>query len=245
MGTTTPPPATHPAGWYPDPVAGDPTLLRYWDGAAWTTHTARVGAATPTPGTTPTPTTPATNERARRRWLVPVKWGALGAFALAAIVVGVALASGQQVKEVDPSSGKITFYSSDRTVDADVARAEIEGSQDEIDERLDELESDVRSAAPADPAVDVADFGGTWTGSNGLTYQIDQYGDLAVIQELSPFGVSAYGEGTIVGGSALFTFTAYDGTIGEAALSMVDADTITGEFVNYTWGSSFATMTRS
>jgi uncharacterized protein (AIM24 family) len=29
---------THPANWYPDP-AGDVTLLRYWDGSAWTEHT--------------------------------------------------------------------------------------------------------------------------------------------------------------------------------------------------------------
>lgn len=28
----------YPADWYPDP-AGDPTLLRYWDGANWTEHT--------------------------------------------------------------------------------------------------------------------------------------------------------------------------------------------------------------
>lgn len=27
---------TPPAGWYPDP--GEPTVLRYWDGTAWTTH---------------------------------------------------------------------------------------------------------------------------------------------------------------------------------------------------------------
>lgn len=32
-----------PADWYPDPV--DPTLLRYWDGVAWTAHTAPRAAA--------------------------------------------------------------------------------------------------------------------------------------------------------------------------------------------------------
>lgn len=29
---------SHPADWYPDP-AGDPNLVRYWDGAQWTEHT--------------------------------------------------------------------------------------------------------------------------------------------------------------------------------------------------------------
>lgn len=32
-----PPPSAVPAGWYPDPSAG---VQRYWDGAAWTEHTA-------------------------------------------------------------------------------------------------------------------------------------------------------------------------------------------------------------
>lgn len=34
----TPPPADVPAGWYPDPQGSG--QQRYWDGAAWTTHTA-------------------------------------------------------------------------------------------------------------------------------------------------------------------------------------------------------------
>ncbi|NMD55228.1 DUF2510 domain-containing protein [Tsukamurella conjunctivitidis] len=33
-----PPPPSVPANWYPDPDNGE--LLRYWDGAAWTAHTA-------------------------------------------------------------------------------------------------------------------------------------------------------------------------------------------------------------
>jgi hypothetical protein len=39
--TSTAPASTQspPAGWYQDP--NDPTLLRYWAGTAWTTHTAR------------------------------------------------------------------------------------------------------------------------------------------------------------------------------------------------------------
>ena len=44
MSSTTPPSAT-PAGWYPD--YADRTQQRYWDGAAWTTHTAPAAVAPP------------------------------------------------------------------------------------------------------------------------------------------------------------------------------------------------------
>lgn len=49
------PPAVAPAGWHPDPmVAGQ---QRYWDGTAWTTHTAP-GAALPPPTPVPAPAAP-------------------------------------------------------------------------------------------------------------------------------------------------------------------------------------------
>ena len=46
---STPPPP--PAGWYPDTAA--PELLRYWDGAAWTAHTAPMAAPPPAATTQP------------------------------------------------------------------------------------------------------------------------------------------------------------------------------------------------
>ena len=39
--------AQPPAGWYPDPQ--DATQQRYWDGTAWTGHTAAAGAASSAP----------------------------------------------------------------------------------------------------------------------------------------------------------------------------------------------------
>ncbi|MGI9598570.1 MAG: AIM24 family protein [Acidimicrobiales bacterium] len=39
-------------GWYPDP-AGNPTLERYWDGAAWTSNTRALGGEAPPPPPAP------------------------------------------------------------------------------------------------------------------------------------------------------------------------------------------------
>lgn len=50
MTTAPPPPPGMPAGWYPN---GD--VQRYWDGAAWTEHTAPL-AAPPAPAAAPAPT---------------------------------------------------------------------------------------------------------------------------------------------------------------------------------------------
>ncbi|MGW8934314.1 DUF2510 domain-containing protein [Gordonia terrae] len=44
----TPPPQSVPAGWYPDPH-GEPSLLRWFDGGAWTDHTHRIDAPPPPP----------------------------------------------------------------------------------------------------------------------------------------------------------------------------------------------------
>lgn len=45
MSSTPPPPSSTPAGWYPD--YADRSLQRYWDGTAWTAHTAPAVATAP------------------------------------------------------------------------------------------------------------------------------------------------------------------------------------------------------
>lgn len=61
MSSTPPPPSSTPAGWYPD--YADRSLQRYWDGAAWTAHTAPAVATAPPAATAsqlPTAQYPAT-----------------------------------------------------------------------------------------------------------------------------------------------------------------------------------------
>lgn len=228
-----------PAGWYPDPM-GQAGTQRYWDGTRWTTHVHPPADQRASPATEPPVPAP---RRRTSRVATGVRWGALGAFVLVVVVVAVALTSGQQVKTVDPTSGKIEFYARSEAAPAEVAD-EIEGQQDAVEDEVDELRDVVREEG--DPDARVADFGGTWRGANGLTYQITQFGDAAVIEELSPFGVSAYGEGTIVDDRAVFRYTAFDGSVGEADLTLVSPDRISGTFFSLTTGfGTPASMTRS
>jgi uncharacterized protein (AIM24 family) len=83
---------THPADWYPDP-AGDLTLLRYWDGNAWTEHTQPVPAAAQQPPPPPVqpaaqpeqPATPIASSQPTAPQATPVGGGATGGDAVAGI----------------------------------------------------------------------------------------------------------------------------------------------------------------
>lgn len=222
-----------PAGWLPDPM-GQPGTLRYWDGARWTQRVAHVGVG-PAPVAAP-------HGRPKRR--STIKWSALAAFVLVVVVVAFALSRGQEVKRVS-ADGSIEFYSSgDRAAaEPEVVRESIEAQQPEVDAQV----ADLAAAAQQSGANDaqVADFGGTWIGANGLTYVISQFGDAAVIEERTAFGTSAYGEGTVRGGRAQFFFVAFDGTQGQADLTLVNESRIEGTFLNFAFGSSPAVLTRN
>jgi endonuclease YncB( thermonuclease family) len=82
---------TVPAGWYPDPDVS--AQQRYWDGAAWTAHTAPVsappaGEASAYGSLTPPPALPPTATRKAKRSLPVWAWIVLGAVA---VLLGVVM----------------------------------------------------------------------------------------------------------------------------------------------------------
>lgn len=207
--------STYPPGWYPDPISGaDGRSLRYWDGHAWTTRTARGGEVLrsnrpPYPGP-------------RRRFSRFVKWGSVGAFIVVTAVVVYALASGQQVESVNIMKGQIDFNGTTEQTIMD--------GQTGIESRLSALEAGVRDGA-ASARTSQVDLTGSWIGANSLTYEIEQFGDAAIITEITQWGISAYGEGRVVGTEFGFDFWAYDGTQGRGYLIATDGNgSLTGTF---------------
>ena len=157
-----------------------------------------------------------------------------------------AIGRGQEVRTISPTS--IEFYSAAGGEGPgngpDVAA--IEANQAEIDARVEQLEeAAIAEEGAIAPAPDVADFSGLWLGGNGLEYRITQFGETIVIEEVSIYGTSATGEGTVVGDTATFSFIAYDGSFGRGDLRLSGSSTIDASFHNETYGvTSPATLVR-
>ena len=99
--------------------------------------------------------------------------------------------------------------------------------------------------AQATPSASGSNFSGTWRSSSGLSYTITQYDDQAVVEESSPFGLTAVGEGAVTGNAATFDYAAVDGSTGRASFRMRGASTIEASFENDSYGTSTqATLTR-
>lgn len=166
--------------------------------------------------------------------------GTVVAALFAAAGLFAALAGGQQVRSVDPGSGRVEFYSTaGATDDQDPPDIdEIESSQGALAARVDALELQAASQADHSTSSAAADFSGLWVGANGLTYSIAQFGTAAVIEEQSPYGTTAVGEGTIVGDTFRFEFGTYDGSSGEGTLTMTGPGLLSGTFFNDFFGTS-------
>jgi hypothetical protein len=207
-----------PPGWYPDNAR--PDLLRYWDGNAWTAQVM--------PRAQPPRQPPATKRKGSK-----VSWLALGGFVIGLFAVIGACHNGQALKSVDLKGGKIEYYSS--TVGKDISKGTIEDNQSQVEQRLQELESSAQAAPNEDDAL-ARDLTGNWTDTSGRAYRIDQYGAEGVIQEQSPYGVTAVGSGTVHRNRFSFEFQAVDGSSGVGELNILDQNTLRGTFTNFFTG---------
>lgn len=224
-----------PPGWYRDPTSTSPQL-RYWDGSAWG------DACRPYAPPRDTASDTANRDRPSRRSprFATIKWGALAAFILGTLVIGFALLNGQPVKDVDLGSGKVSFYSS-----ADPR--EVEQAQPEAEEAVADLEEQAREEAVTQPEFSGPDVSGTWVpvGGSGQWYEISQFGDQVVVQEVTPWGITATGSGTAVDDGVSMSFAAYNGVTGTADLRLVGPSTLQGTLTSSAYGTTPVQWERS
>ena len=212
-----------PPGWHPDPL-GPAGQMRWWDGRAWSASVQMLSA----PESAPVAPRP---KRTRR----VIGWAALGGFALAVTGTVVAISRGQDVCEVSATGVKFCD---------EAERRDVEQAQDQIGDQASQFEDDAREQGGDDQVAAGSGVAGAWTGDNGFSYLIEQWGPEAVITEVSPEGLTtATGIGTFDGQVFLFDFQAADGSIGFGELTL-SGDTLTGSFSNLAAGSTFSAVLR-
>jgi hypothetical protein len=222
-------------GWFPDPGNG---VERWWSGRGWTTQTRPL----PQPNrleprvSVGQPAKPVRPERRRRR----LAWFPILVLLIAVTFVGIAMWRGQQIKSVG-LNGNITFY--ERGDSTDVANEEYERRQEQLDERLSELEkAPPTSGTPS--GSEFADISGVWTGDPGVSYLIEQSGSAVFFTEQGAYGPSAVGYGTIVGARFTFEFEALNGSSGTGELVLRSDGSLAGSFTSYQGPSADLRLTR-
>jgi hypothetical protein len=158
---------------------------------------------------------------------------------LALLAIGVivyAMARNQDVKGVKLGDDgvEVAFASS-----SSLSSVEIEAEQRDLEASVRSLEERARKGARTrtKPGSGVSrNLTGDWMGSNGLAYRIEQYGNRAVISEMTPWGISAAGEGQVGRDGASFVYQAADGTSGEARFQVVNRSSLEGSFTNFVSG---------
>ncbi len=162
----------------------------------------------------------------------------IAGFVLAAVMTVYGMARGPQTEPTVEDD--VESYSSGAAVSAEV----IQRRQPRMEERFAVLEGRARTEAGDDLEPSGTDLSGTWVGANGLGYAITQFGSEAVLQELTPFGLSATGYGMVDDGVARFEYQSVDGSAGVAELVVVDDRTLRGTFHNFSSGAESAVLRR-
>ena len=165
-----------------------------------------------------------------------VAWGAVATFVLAAAVVGITLARGQQVCSVN-TQGEFTFAAEGEQC---VPKAELDEAQKSLKEDTDAAKA-IADEAPV--PVSLPDLNGEWSMSGGISYVITQGGSEAIIEEYTPgLGLTATGAGTVTHQGAQFEFTAINGTTGIGTYSLQGPGVLVGTVSNTTLGWTVPVM---
>jgi hypothetical protein len=176
--------------------------------------------------------------RSRRNVKRGFAWGTLGAFAIAVVTIAVALSSGNSPSEVEFPGATVKFVGP-----AD-APTTIRQQQDELEQIAEEAEVHARAEPEAAIAAPI-DLSGWWDGHNGASYEIGQFGSALVIHEVTTYGITAIGQGSVRMDLVVFDYVAADGSEGVGSFVIEDNSTLMGTFENFTHQSQeSATLTR-
>lgn len=168
-----------------------------------------------------TDTTTRNSREPRSKKRRTIAWAAISIFTvLAAIAIYAALHQG--VRVINFKTGTISFQN--------VKPSEIQQRQPAIKSDLSMAEA--RAQQQSAPALSVPDISGYWYSNYGLTYFIQQYGNKAVMQEQSPYGLTGIAEGTVSDSSASFNFKAIDNSWGNIYLTFQGDGSMSARFEN-------------
>ena len=144
---------------------------------------------------------------------------------IAAVAAYAIVGQGQQIGslEVGPSGTvKVGFVEKTTTV-------AVKQGQAEIKQRGAAIVQEVRQTAPATSAA-VPQIGGEWNSDIGARYEIQQYADRVVIQEVTQYGITGVGQGVVGPGGVNFTYEAVTGVTGQGQLAFNGANEMTATF---------------
>ena len=144
---------------------------------------------------------------------------------IVAVVAYAIVGQGQQIGslEVGPSGTvKVGFVAKTTTV-------AVKQGQVAIKQRGAEIVQEVRQTAPTTTAG-VPQIAGSWSSDIGPRYDIQQYGDRVVIQEVTQYGITGVGQGVVGPAGADFTYQAVTGGTGQGRLVFNAANDMTATF---------------
>jgi hypothetical protein len=131
----------------------------------------------------------------------------------------------QGVRSIDLPRGTIVFQ--------DVQPSEIQNHQPAI--KSDVAAAEQRAQQQGAPSPSIPNISGYWRSNYGFIYLIQQYGDRVVMQEQSPYGITAFAEGTVTENAASLNYRAIDGSTGRANLYFHDDGTMSARFDSDTY----------